>query len=221
MIYLLFTLAVFAIAIIYLIKYHAALKNDIHYNDTLNNSNTYVLKVFVDNKIIELTNNGLVVDGHLAHIQKTGHFDELIELLSRSIDYPKVYSNINFYGAIKSLLENKYVTPYLLTQPLLNIQILSYRKDLGYGGVYAHNIQSVGIADLIGEPSAILCCCSNIHDKQEIIRVASKWASQDLATLAVATTEDSDSSKNILIRGVRGKMMFLGLIAIQKNNNSA
>lgn len=185
-----------------------------HFHNAVSLESYRIRKVYIENHIIELINDELIVDGKNVHRQHTGRFDELAECLHRIGKYREIFSSPGIFGAINSFVKHSALSPYLNTQQITTAETLPFRPELNYGGVYFENVQDCALADVIGDARQIVTLCSKVHDQEEIIRIAEKWKKQGYEVAALATVDVANNKKNILKRGVKEKMTFLGLLAI-------
>lgn len=96
------------------------------------------------------------------------------------------------------------------------IEPFEYKKELGYGGCFYASTQNDAIAYVVGEPQTIVRFCNKSTDTDEILRVSDKLKKQKYEVAAFAQREELDPYRNILLRGVRSSMTYLGMIAWKK-----
>lgn len=179
-----------------------------------NSKEHHVSKLYVDNSVIEFEGEQIRSNGKVDSQIPPGHFEELIESLNRCSRYKEIYGNYKEYVAINNILKIGLLTRFVRQESFARTEPTNYRADLKYGGCYFETTDGVAMVYAIGDTSAILEMCSQIHDKEEILRIAQKWAKQNYLVTAIATADVYGDKKNVLTRGVKEKMTFLGLLAI-------
>jgi len=176
-------------------------------------SNSKVVKMYIDGITYEI--EGQEIKHPHSHIApNVSHFDELIQSISDLIKHRQVFDSKSAYSSLKELISLPIAQKYINNQGYPVEDPVAFNPHLGFGGCYFENKQEVGSVCVIGEPSSIIKLCSHIHDKEEILRIAAKWQKQNFICIAVASG-DVGHRKNVLKRGVKDKMMLLGLLAIQ------
>ncbi len=176
-----------------------------------------ISKLYVDAHIIELEENDLIIDGQTNNDIHLGHFEELIEVLNRCAMYKEIFNNYKIYVAVNHIIGLPKLQNYIHGENFMTVEETQFREDLRYGGCYFQNKDGGAMIHAIGEPDAILNLCSQIHDTEEILRVSQKWIKQGYLVSAVATADVYGDKKNVLVRGVKEKMVFLGLLAIKNS----
>jgi magnesium-transporting ATPase (P-type) len=188
----------------------------INHHKHIENTHSTIKKLYIDNKTLNINGEQLLTDNNRIYPQHSGHFDELSDSLFRAVHFSSIFENQKIYNAIKKFVNTETVREYVVPQVYPVLEELPFQCERKYGGVYSENLQQCGVADIIGDTQAVLGLCSKIHDKEEVERIAYKWQRQGFKVVTVATSDVTNNKKNILKRGVKERMTFLGLIAVEE-----
>jgi hypothetical protein len=176
-------------------------------------SSAAATKILVDSVTYDVTDSD-ISHPHKKIVPSVSHFDELVQAILELTPYKQVFSSPSVHNAVSQIAKMPMSQKYIKVQKYNLEDPVPFNKTLGYGGVYFENKQKCNYVYVVGNTEDILKMCSHVLDKEEILRVSSKWQKQGLLCTAIATG-DIGHSKNVLKRGVKEKMMFLGVIGIK------
>ncbi|MDQ3098960.1 MAG: hypothetical protein M3Q44_04395 [bacterium] len=186
-------------------------------HSNVNNNEHVVSRIYVDNHVLEFEETEIIIDSKKNNNIHIGHLEELIEVLNRCAFYKEIYSNYKIYVAINNILKTPLLTKYIHKETFSQVELTNFREELQFGGCFFETFDDIAMVHAIGSTSAILDMCSELHDKDEIIRVSNKWEKQNYLVTAIASGDVYGDKKNVLTRGVKEKMTFLGLLAIKNS----
>lgn len=177
---------------------------------------TFEAKIYVDNRLIEINGNQVFVNSKQNSNLNVGHFEEFIDALNRCVIHKEIFSEESLANQIHSILKSSAFIKYFRRESFSHQEQTSFLSKFQYGGCYFETADGLAMVHALGKTEAILSMCSVIHDKEEIQRVSDKMEKQQYNVVAVATADVYGDKKNVLARGVKEKMTFLGLIAVKK-----
>jgi hypothetical protein len=172
-----------------------------------------IIKLYSDGKVYDITPT-ILTDGLREITTPQGHLEECIDAMSVLTKFREIFPSGKEYASFKKFLEHPFVQNVTHNPAIKESDHANYTKHLEYGGVYIENSAGLGSIYALGSPKQILKLCTLHHDIEEILRVAKKWESQGFTTLCIATGDIEKHKKNVLKRGVKEKMIMLGLVAI-------
>ncbi len=184
---------------------------------TVKTSSSLMPRLYIDGRIYELTSEHLVVNTQAKEQFPPGHFEETIEVLNRIAPYREIYGTDKIYFAINSMLSLPYIAKHLRKESNSKIEIAPFLPDKNYGGCYFETNSGSAFTHAIGGSETILSMCSSLHDKEEILRISQKWTKQGYLVASIATGDVYGDKKNVFVRGVKEKLTFLGLLAIENS----
>mgnify|MGYP003554161904 CR=1 FL=1 len=176
-------------------------------------SSSSVSKILVDSVTYDVTETG-ILHPHKKIVPSVSHFDELVQAILELAPFKEVYPTLSLHNAVSRIAKMPMAQEYLKIQKYDLEDPVPFNKSLGYGGVYFENKQKCNYVYVVGNTEDVIKMCTHVLDKEEIIRVATKWQKQGLICTAIAAG-DIGNNKNVLKRGVKEKMMFLGVLAVK------
>lgn len=119
---------------------------------------------------------------------------------------PRLVLPLKKLAAHASLIEHLQIRQYSRMEPL------PYIEERGYGGVYIAFDDGGATGYIAGNPKAVLPLCKGIYDLDEYAHLDKKWRQSGYTTVLIASREESDNNRNILIRGLKNSLNILALV---------
>ncbi len=177
---------------------------------TINNNEFQVSQIYINGNIYEIDEDKIVSGNGKEIDKKNSYFEELASNLKDLSKECSIFSSQQEYVAISNFLSK---LKGIHTPITTHYEMKEYSPAHQYGGCYIQSENNCQTVHIIGNTEAVLHHCKDHTDKEEIQRIAQKMSTNN-RVLAVASEDCTDMQKNVLLRGVKNKMTFIGLIAI-------
>lgn len=150
---------------------------------------------------------------HLRHKEKV---DEFLEGISFILTAPYTLPHPEFALPLRNLLIHRDVADMVMIRPYSLLEPLPYEQERGYGGVFIAYNDGNSVGYVVGSCEKVLPLCKNIYDSEEFSRLHKKWHSSGFHTVLLASRDEPEHHRNILIRGLKGSLSIIALIGVRE-----
>lgn len=151
----------------------------------------------------------------LLHVMHKEKVEEFFEGVSSLLTAPYVFPHQEIVPVLKNIINHSAVSPTVQTRPYSRLEPLPYESVRGYGGVYIAFQDAGSTGYLVGETAKILPLCKSIYDIDEYLRLDKKWQQANFKTVLLASRDEVESHRNILIRGLKGTLNIIALMGVR------